>query len=85
MHVKFGRPAAKRKVQLLPGPITPHNENPSLSRSRESSPQTNPRAWPSGEMASGGRTDGRTDGRMEEEKCLYHIDVTMHAQEFLQV
>ena len=65
MQPKFGRTAAKPQVQLLPGPITPLNENPSLSRSRESSPQTNPRAWPSGEMPSGGRMDGRTDGRMD--------------------
>ena len=35
MYVKFGRAAANPQVQLLPGPITPHNENPSLSRSRE--------------------------------------------------
>ena len=32
---KFARLAAKRKVQLLPGRIMTHNENPSLSRSRE--------------------------------------------------
>ena len=96
MQPIFARSAAKLKVQLLPGPITSHNENPSLSRSREAHRKRTRELGPLGKWRradgrmderTGGWTDGRMDGgarstrfgmdgRMEEETCLYHIDVT---------
>ena len=63
MQPKFGRSAAKPKVQLLPGPITSLNENPSLSRSREAHRKRTRELGPLGKWRrADGRMDERTDG-----------------------
>ena len=55
------RGATNRQAQLLPGRITPLNENPPLGRSREAH-QNEPESY-AVRGSDVGRTDGRTDGR----------------------
>ena len=55
------RTATNQQAQLLPGRITPLNENPPLGRSREAH-QNEPESY-AVRGSDVGRTDGRTDGR----------------------
>ena len=67
MQPKFGRIAAKLKVQLLPGPITSLNENPSLvalGKLTANEPESLA-LWGNGVGRTDGWTKGRTDGRMD--------------------